>query len=173
MKPYTPTFDSPYPVHQVRRVSQLHFDSDLDLKRSIEGVLARSGGDADYILAKPYTVRFFVVTTREAYWQTLTVPAGMLTDLASVPWWARRLINRVGPHLEASIVHDWLYIAWQSLSDGQPQRQDRDFADLVLLAGMEAAEVPAWKRTVIYRAVRIGGWGTYQEREPGFCYAEV
>src|SRR3546814_8946158 len=86
---------------------------DLLLRRSIEAVKARSGGDADYVVGAAYRVRYTLFG--DTRWREVVVPAGLTTDLASVPRLVHALINRVGPHLEASIVHAWLYVAWQDL----------------------------------------------------------
>ena len=37
--------------------------------------------------------------------------------------------SRVGPHLEASIVHDWLYVAWQLEEGTEATEEWRLFAD--------------------------------------------
>jgi hypothetical protein len=59
--------------------------------------------------------------------------------------------------LEAAIIHDFLFIAWQDVSvDGtprQPREQDFKFANAMMQAAMTAAGVPRWKRTVIGIAV--------------------
>jgi len=38
----------------------------------------------------------------------IVVPAGFVTDLISVPWYVRWLINPTGPGKEAAVVHDFL-----------------------------------------------------------------
>ena len=88
------------------------------------------------------------------------VHEGMFTDLSSVPRIARGIVGRVGPHLEASIVHDWLYVAWQ-VEEIKPTDEMRQFADDVFRAGMQKAKVGALKRWAIYQAVRLGGRGTF------------
>lgn len=48
----------------------------------------------------------------EPYALTIEAPRGLHTDLASVPkalWW---VVGPIGRHLEASIIHDYLYMAW-------------------------------------------------------------
>ena len=74
----------------------------------------REQASVSYIVDQDYTVSFDVDDVEK----TLTVPRGMLTDLASVPRVARGRVGKVGPHLAASIVHDFLFIAWQLL-DGR------------------------------------------------------
>ena len=154
-----PVFESPYPGG-FQRIIDFRYETPLHLTRSIDAVRTRREHDANYIVAEPYRVTFRV---DRSPW-SLTVPAGLITDLASVPRWARRVVDRVGPHLEAAIVHDWLYIAWQDLSNGEPLRQDRDFADAVFLAGMKAAKVKKMQQLMIYRTVRAFGWPMYRDR---------
>ncbi|MCY4463595.1 MAG: DUF1353 domain-containing protein [Albidovulum sp.] len=74
--------------------------------------------------------------------QTLKLPLkvkrGFPTDLTSVPRPFRPFVGRVGPHLEASIIHDYLYVAWQI--GGLPPTDDmRRFSDEVMLAAMPAS----------------------------------
>jgi Protein of unknown function (DUF1353) len=88
----------------------------------------------------------------------------MLTDLASVPRVARWLVDRVGPHLEAAIVHDFLYIAWQDVAGGRGAREeDRRFADELMRVAMESAKVGATSRFVIHNAVRSFGGRAFEE----------
>lgn len=68
--------------------------------------------------------------------RSITVSKGMLTDLASVPRCFRWYAGRVGPHLEAAIVHDFLYVAWQDLKEMCPKPGMRFFADRIMLAAM-------------------------------------
>ncbi len=86
----------------------------------------------------------------------LTVPVGMLTDLASVPAIARSYIGRVGPHLEAAIAHDFLYRVWRDLLGVAPTSDMKRFADTVMLAGMKAAGMKT-KATVIHKTLRWFG----------------
>lgn len=85
--------------------------------------------------------------------QVVYVPSGFLTDFASVPIVARKLIPSTGPYAAASVVHDWLYIN---------KIGTRKEADDIFLQAMEASGVKWVTRSVIYRAVRMfgsSGWG--------------
>ena len=79
----------------------------------------------------------------------------MYTDFASVPRFARLFVNNIGPWLEASVVHDYLCIAWRWL-DGQGSAERRKFSDDIMLAAMEAAGV-GFRRHIIYAAIRAYG----------------
>lgn len=80
------------------------------------------------------------------------VPEGFITDFASVPrvFWTL-LPPATGRHREAAVLHDYLYTI---------KSTSRKFADNIFLDAMIGAKVPAWKRQLIYWAVRFGG-GSY------------
>lgn len=161
-KPYVPEFENPYPGRPGLDITGFAYHTPLHLCRCIEAVQRREGADADYIVSRPYTVRFrYGDAGRE-----VTVPEGMVTDLASVPWLARIFVGRVGPHVEAAIVHDFLYIAWQDMADHGARPEDRKFADRLMRAAMAAADVGVLKRWLIYITVRIFGGGAYARRDP-------
>lgn len=80
----------------------------------------------------------------------LLVPMGFLTDFASVPrvpfayWLAGNTAHG------AAIVHDYLY---------QTHRTDRATADRVFDEAMEVEGEPAWRRWMMWLAVRtVGMW---------------
>ena len=77
----------------------------------------------------------------------LIVPSGFQTDFASVPRFFWRVLPPNGPYLVAAIVHDWLYSSDCS----------RFLADSIFRELMHQTGVPAWKRIVIYYAVRTFG----------------
>lgn len=84
--------------------------------------------------------------------EIVTVPAGFVTDLASVP---RALWSIFPPHgswAKAAIVHDYLY------SSGKTSRV---YADRVFLEGMEVLGVPLLKRQLMYWAVRLFGESSF------------
>lgn len=84
-----------------------------------------------------------------------TVKAGFYSDLASIPQWATAVIPKLGHHVRAAIVHDWTYrmVGHERLSRAQ--------ADLLFLHGMTSDGVLLFRRTVMYRAVRVGGEGDF------------
>ncbi len=83
----------------------------------------------------------------------LTVPAGFVTDLASIPRAFAWLFTPDGPYVSAACVHDFLY------REGMVSRQ---MADLVLYEGMRVLGIPLWQCLAIYNAVRAGGWKSYR-----------
>lgn len=82
----------------------------------------------------------------------VTVPAGFVTDYASVPrapltYW---LFGGVGD--EAAVVHDFLY---------EKGLVPRNVADEVYAEALAACAVPAWRRGPMWAAVRLFGAGRY------------
>lgn len=98
--------------------------------------------------------------------ETITVPAGAETDLASIPSFAWSIgFPPDGPWLKAAIVHDFLYRtrgacdldsqSWRTRAEPYSRKE----ADKILREGMKVLGVGAFERTVIYNAVRLGGEG--------------
>ena len=158
---------SAYPDQPVEVVG-FSYDTDLHLTRGIEAVKLRRGKDADYVIGRDYKVAVDLTDAGAPAGGTfeITVPAGLLTDLSSVPRLATALtgIGRVGPHLEATIVHDWLYVAWQ-VENRQPTNQMRTFADDVFRAGLDQAKVRGLTGWLIYQAVANFGESAFFGRE--------
>lgn len=83
--------------------------------------------------------------------ELIIVPAGFVTNFASIPAPGRILISGHGHDRWASTVHDYLYHT----------RFDRKKADGVFLEALEVSGVNVIKRRIMYRAVRTGGWFFY------------
>ncbi len=83
----------------------------------------------------------------------IKVPKGFVTDLASIPWFARWLISKVGRSAQAGVLHDWCYFK---------QLFPRKQCDDIFIEAMEVLGVPKWKRVAMHRSVRLFGfisWG--------------
>ncbi len=115
-------------------------------------------GDSDWVLLKP--LRYFSVVAD----CQIDVPAGFITDMASIPRFFRRVIPVNGRHRYPAIVHDWIYA--NHGGEGPVSAIPRDLADAVFSEGMGVVGVPAWKRRAMYAAVRTGG-GRYWKRRAG------
>jgi hypothetical protein len=76
------------------------------------------------------------------------VPAGFVTDFASVPSIFWSVLPRDGVYVYAAVLHDYLY--WI-------QDRKREDADRLLLACMEEFSVDAIPRQAVYWGVRAGG----------------
>ncbi len=79
---------------------------------------------------------------------TLTVPAGYVTDFASVPRLFWRVFPPAGQYCEASVTHDWLC---------QLPGCSRFLADAMFREAMFRLGVPVWRRVLMYYAVRFYG----------------
>jgi hypothetical protein len=96
---------------------------------------------------------------------TITVPPGFVTDLTSIPRLVWILLPPDGPWVKPAIIHDFLYAtegdgkAWDRDTSIDPGRvYTRAEADAVLLEAMVNRHIHWLPRTIIYLAVRIGGW---------------
>lgn len=89
----------------------------------------------------------------------IEIEEGFDTDYASVPRGLWNLYPPDGAYSPAAWVHDFLY--WnQALRDGGlPIRREQ--ADAVFLEAMEALGIGWFTRSVLYRAVRMGGGGPW------------
>jgi len=87
----------------------------------------------------------------------ITVPAGYITDLASIPKIAHSFMSPASHEIRAAaILHDYIY---QNLVLLFTKRE----ADLILREAMGVVinPAPVWKIYVVYIAVRIGGKGNW------------
>lgn len=82
----------------------------------------------------------------------IKVPKGERTDFASVPWYVRWIIPKVGKYNLATIIHDYLY---------QHAKFNKKIADRVFREAMKVLGVGRVRRNLMYAAVRIGGKGQY------------
>ena len=85
----------------------------------------------------------------------VSVPAGFVTDLASVP---RLFWNIVAPFTiaEEAVIHDWLY---------RTQHFSRETSDKILLQAMVAMKRKWILRQVVYLAVRFFGEAAWRDDE--------
>ena len=101
-----------------------------------------------FVLTRPLVIHFGEGQDR------LVVPAGFVTDFASIPRRFRGLVSKLGPHLCPAIVHDYLYYE---------KPCSRPEADRVFLYMMEEMSVPWATRRLMYHAVRGFGRSGWQE----------
>ena len=141
------------------------YTSDLALMRFKESIQTGNGNDVAYVVERDYPLKYTLGSDRDI--REITVPAGMLTDLASVPWFARWLVGRVGRHLEAAIVHDYLYVARKWEPDPKLREAKRKFADQLFYVGMRDAGVYRIVAWIMYVTVRIFGQWFSDKNESG------
>lgn len=91
------------------------------------------------------------------YESFFSVPAGFITDFASVPRVPLVYLLAGDTARSAAVVHDYLYTGLV----------DRDVADDVFLEAMAVSGVPAWRRYPMYWAVRACGGSRYKQRGNG------
>lgn len=84
----------------------------------------------------------------------IVVPAGFVTDFASIPRLFWRLEPPLGRAGKAAVIHDWLY---------SNKLRTREEADKIFRQAMGDLGVPVIKRRLMWAAVRAGGgrgWGS-------------
>jgi hypothetical protein len=86
--------------------------------------------------------------------QTIVVPPGFTTDLASVPRLPIVFLLTGATSDEAAVVHDYLYSCHQV---------PRNVADAVLREASRVTGVPGWRRWMMWAAVRVFG-GSHWKR---------
>lgn len=87
--------------------------------------------------------------------RTITVPAGFVTDFASIPRFLWSILPPTGGYGEAACIHDECY---RTPHLGITRAQ----ADKVLLEAMEVLGVGRMTRWTIYAGVRVGGAKFYK-----------
>lgn len=87
---------------------------------------------------------------------TFVVPVGFVTDLASVPRVPIAYMLAGGTSNEASVIHDFIYTT---------HPVDRKTADAVLREASAVTGVPAWRRAIMWAAVRAFG-GSHWDSQP-------
>jgi hypothetical protein len=108
--------------------------------------------DPIYFLLKQITWNPDPPNTRQ--YKPVEVPAGFVTDLASIPPVFFSLLRPDGEYTYPAIVHDFLY--WT-------QSTSKDVADEIFRLGMAEFDVPATTTRAIYEAVRHGGERAWTE----------
>lgn len=79
--------------------------------------------------------------------EVINILPGFETDFASVPRLFRGFVGRVGRHVVAAVIHDYLCV---KANEG---KYDRDRADKIFLAAMESQGVYWYRRYPVYWAV--------------------
>lgn len=92
----------------------------------------------------------------------IVVPKGFVTDLASVPWPASMLIPKSGRFNQSAVLHDFLYSKRGKVNNREYSRAK---CDLIFLEAMQVLGVHWFKRKIMYRAVRLGGWAAWNKKE--------
>ncbi len=167
--PYVPNIQNPYPSNWTS-ITDFSYETHLYLARAKKAIQGGSGRESEYIVSAEYVCSCKVDEQR---WE-IRVPSGMLTDLTSVPWIARLIVGRVGRHLEAAIIHDFMFLAWQDIPGHGARGNDFRFANQVMLESMIKAGVCFLSRNLIFLTVSsfVARW-VYNAPNPGTKYVRV
>jgi hypothetical protein len=105
-------------------------------------------GDGNWMLerALPYSVGRSGIT--------ISVPAGFVTDFASVPQFLWAALPPHGQYMLPAVVHDYLY--WEQMCS-------KAQADNLLAIAMKEQHVDGWKQKVVYKAVNERGGDAYRD----------
>lgn len=97
------------------------------------------------------------------------VPAGFITDFASIPAPFTPLLPRTGKHNRAAVLHDYLYRIATGIIEscknhpaghdcGLPVWLPRKDADRIFLRAMREVETPEWRARSMFIGVRAAHW---------------
>ena len=136
----------PFPAGEVERITDFKYLDELKFVRHAQIHVDKSPKSLWQLLSRFRASMTVHPKEGGPYSLTITAPRGLYTDLASVPDALWSIVGPIGRHLEASIIHDYLYMAWTDFRD-KAVRRDWDFADSVMLEGMKVSKVS--KRGVI------------------------
>lgn len=153
--------NNPFPDGEIDRISEFEYLDELKFVRHAQ-VHAKRPPQSLWQLSADFRVRMRVhPEDGNPYKLTIKAPHGLYTDLASVPKAFWMIVGPIGPHLEVSIVHDYLYMAWTDFHP-KARRSDWNFADAIFLAGLKASNVK--ERNLIHAAVRLAGWPIFRTK---------
>lgn len=95
------------------------------------------------------------------------VPKGFITDLASIPRFFWRIIPPVGKYNKAAVIHDFLYRGGtiEYVVGNNHRLPTRRETDRIFKNIMQQLKVPAWKREVMFSAVRMAGWTGWKKNK--------
>lgn len=125
------------------------FSGPLDVRYDAEA--SQVLGADHWRVLKPF--RFYLGQKGSERW--VYVPAGYLTDGASVPQLFWNIIPPWGAYGQAAVVHDLVCEYLSITIDGAPHAVTRAECDAILLEAMTVLGVSALKRQAIYQAVSL------------------
>ncbi len=117
-----------------------------------------SGGRPFFVLNKPFVVGIIWedLYDENPWKMKIVVPNGFDTDFASTPWFLHRFFPPAGKYAPVAVLHDYLY--------RKAANCPRVLADAVFRVGMKQLGVGRIKRWIMWAAVRLFGWLSYQKR---------
>lgn len=120
------------------------------MQKFTEEILVESVGDK-WVLKRAF--KFYYADKEGVPLTEVVIAEGFVTDFASTPKFLYPWFPPIGIYNKAAMVHDFLY------SESTPIT--RAEADKFFLQAMEVLKVPAWKRRLMYFAVRLFGASRY------------
>lgn len=120
-----------------------------------QSLVVRENGDGTWTLVEPLI--------HDGPAGSFTVPAGFVTDFASVPRLLWSVIAPTGRHSRAAVIHDFLYatkppVSYQKDDVSVRMPLARSQADSAFYWAMIGDEVPKARAWVMWAAVRLFGW---------------
>jgi len=103
-------------------------------------------------LVRPFSYHIGSKYSRDIIW----VPAGFVTDFASVPWVLWTFLPYWGKYGKAAVLHDYLY---------QTYSRTRKEADDIFYEAMLVGGTKPWKAKIMHWGVRLFGWLAWQGEE--------
>ena len=96
----------------------------------------------------------FYLITKGKKEHTIVVPAGFITNFASIPRIFWSVLPPYDKYGKAAVIHDYCYYY---------HLFPRKKCDQIFKAGMKVLNVPKWKMSVIYHVVRLFGKSHYNK----------
>ena len=91
--------------------------------------------------------------------EIITVPAGYITDFASVPRTFWSIISPIDRHAKAAVIHDYLY--------DYPENYSRKEIDEIFLEALNVLDIKIWKTHCLYYGVRLFSWYRWNQLRTG------
>lgn len=120
------------------------------MQKFTEEILVESVNDK-WVLKRAF--KFYYADKEGVPLTEVVIAEGFVTDFASTPKFLYPWFPPIGIYNKAAMVHDFLYSATTPITRAE--------ADKFFLQAMEVLKVPAWKRRLMYFAVRLFGASHY------------
>ena len=88
----------------------------------------------------------------------ITIPARTISDGLSIPKIFQAFFSKSPYYIYAGLLHDYLY-----KTNAHPE-MSRKLCDRIFRAYMKQYGVGIIRRSIIHRAVRLGGWASYKKQ---------
>ena len=96
---------------------------------------------------------------------SITVPKGFKTDLASIPWPVSMFIPIVGRYNQSAVLHDYTYhIKGEITKPYNRKKRPRKECDKIFKESMQVLGVHWFKRGVMFNSVRAFGFISWRRK---------